>query len=226
MNKETYSLLEGFMLSCMKDSAHDREHIYRVLYNALEIAKGEVGVDYDVLICSCLLHDVGRKEQFEDPSLCHAEVGGEKSYRFLIEHGFGQVFAHKVKHCIKAHRYRTNNLPESIEAKILFDADKLDVAGAIGIARSLVYKGEVAGTLYTVTAEGKVSSGENDTEPSFFGEYKFKLEKLYTHFYTARGKELALGRQHAAVAFYNSLYSEVSSSYQLGKAEMAKLIKQ
>lgn len=65
------------MFSCMEDSVHDKEHIYRVLYNALNIAKTEENVDYDVLICACLLHDIGRKEQFENPSLCHAKVGAE-----------------------------------------------------------------------------------------------------------------------------------------------------
>ena len=47
MTKETYSLLEQYMLSCMEDSAHDKEHIYRVLYNALEIAKDEKKVDFE-----------------------------------------------------------------------------------------------------------------------------------------------------------------------------------
>ncbi len=50
MDKKTYSLLENFMLSCMEDSAHDKEHVYRVLYNALEIAKTESNVDYKILI--------------------------------------------------------------------------------------------------------------------------------------------------------------------------------
>ena len=45
MNKETYRLLENYMLSCMDDAAHDKEHIYRVLYNALEIAKAEQNVN-------------------------------------------------------------------------------------------------------------------------------------------------------------------------------------
>ena len=48
MNRETYSLIEDYMLSCMQDSAHDKEHIYRVLYNALRIAKKERNVDYKV----------------------------------------------------------------------------------------------------------------------------------------------------------------------------------
>ena len=106
MKKETHSLIENYMLTCMEDSAHDREHVYRVLFNALEIAKAESGVDYDVLITACLLHDIGRKEQFENPTLCHAAVGSEKAYKFLIENGFHTKFAEKVRHCILTHRFR------------------------------------------------------------------------------------------------------------------------
>lgn len=91
MTNETYKILENYMLSCMDDSAHDKEHIYRVLYNALAIAQTEDNVDYDVLIGSCLLHDIGRKEQFENPALCHALVGSEKAYQFLIENGFDKI---------------------------------------------------------------------------------------------------------------------------------------
>ena len=66
MTREIYHKIENYMLSIMDDSAHDREHVYRVLYNALEIAKAESDVDYDILIAACLLHDIGRKEQFTD----------------------------------------------------------------------------------------------------------------------------------------------------------------
>ena len=85
MNKETYDLIEGYMLSSMDDAAHDKEHIYRVLYTALDIAKTEEDVDMDVLITACLLHDVGRKEQFENPKLCHAQVGAEKARDSFFE---------------------------------------------------------------------------------------------------------------------------------------------
>lgn len=220
MNKSTYILLENYMLSCMEDSAHDKDHIYRVLYNALEIAKAEQNVDYDVLICACLLHDIGRKEQFANPTLCHAMIGAEKAHEFLREHGFKQSFAKKVKHCIETHRFRRSNPPQSIEAKILFDADKLDVAGAIGIARTLVYKGTVAEPLYTVRSDGTVSNGENDNAHSFFQEYKYKLENVYSNFYTVKGAELAKSRQEHAVQFYNNLYEEVKMAYDGGKTEL------
>ena len=224
MNHDTYSLLENYMLSCMDDSAHDKEHIYRVLYNALEIAKTEQGVDYDILITACLLHDIGRKEQFENPALCHAAVDAEKAYHFLTGHGFEPSFAERVKHCIRTHRYRKGNQPESIEAKILFDSDKIDVTGAIGIARTLIYKGIVGEPLYSVSPDGTVLDGKEDTAPSFFQEYHFKLKKIYSGFYTARGKEIAAGRQKTAEDFCRRLYEEASMPYKNGRTELEHLL--
>ena len=218
MTKDTYTLLESYMLSCMEDSAHDKEHIYRVLYTALDIAGTEEAVDMDVLIAACLLHDIGRREQFEDPNVCHARAGADKAYRFLAEHGFPESFAAHVRDCIFTHRYRKGNQPGTIEAKILFDADKVDVSGAIGIARTLVYKGQVSEPLYTVLPNGQILDGTDDREPSFFQEYKFKLEGLYNKFYTARGAEIAAGRRQAAAAFYDSLLREVRGPYETGSA--------
>ena len=224
MKQESYNLIENFMRSCMDDSAHDKEHIYRVLYNALEIAKAEETVDYDVLIAACLLHDIGRREQFENPSLCHAMVGGEKAYGFLMEHGFNEVFSRKVRHCIQTHRFRKSMQPESIEAKILFDADKLDVTGALGIARSLMYKGNVVEPIYNVLPDGTIGDGSNEEPPSFFREYKFKLEKLYDRFYTVKGAAVAKERQSIAAAFYESLYREVNEGYVSGRRMLQELL--
>lgn len=208
------------MLACMNDSAHDKDHIYRVLYVALDIASHEDMVDYDVLIAACLLHDIGRQEQFADPSLCHAKVGAEKACRFLLHHGFDGEFAKKVASCIGSHSFRANNPPKSVEANILFDADKIDAAGTIGIARVIFYKGQVNEPLYSVDRDGNVLDGSEDTEPSFFQEYKFKLEGIYTKLYTKRGYELAQQRKDAAVAFYDNMLQEVASSYRIGKRKL------
>lgn len=208
-----YRLYEDYMLSCLHDSAHDSEHIYRVLHVATDIASHEAGVDMDILTVSCLLHDIGRKEEYEDPQLCHAAVGAEKAFRFLMQHNWEEERAGRVRDCIAQHRYRNDNRPERIEARILFDADKLDAAGAVGIARTLIYKGKVSEPIYTLKADGTVSDGEDDVVPSFFQEYKRKLEKLYDHFYTRRGTELAQLRKAAAEAFYNSLLEEVRMIY-------------
>ncbi len=220
MDKQTYAVLENYMLSCMEDSAHDKEHIYRVLYHAMTIAKTEENVNYDVLIAACLLHDIGRREQYENPELCHAMVGGEKAYRFLKENGFDESFAMHVRQCIQSHRYRQNNPPKSLEAKILFDADKLDAVGAMGIARTLLYQGIVGDPLYTHRPDGTISNGEHDGTPSFFREYKFKLEKLYDRFYTEKAIEIAKERQLAASSFYKCLLNEVESIQKSGVTEL------
>lgn len=224
MDKATYTLLENYMLSSMADSAHDKEHVYRVLYTALEIAKAEKEVDYDVLIGACLLHDIGRREQLEDPTLCHALVGGDKAYAFLTGHGFPEEYAARVRQCIRTHRFRRNDPPQSLEAKILFDADKLDVAGAMGIARTLVYKGTVSDPLYRLGPDGQVSDGTGDTQPSFFQEYKYKLENLYSRFYTQAGAKMAEQRRPAAVTFYESLLEEVRSAYENGTQALSQVL--
>ncbi len=216
MTEVTFHEIENYMQSCMSDSAHDQEHVYRVLYNALNIADGERDVDLDVLISACLLHDIGRQEQFENPSLCHAEVGGQKAYDFLIKNGFENNFSLHVKSCIETHRFRKSNPPRSIEAKILFDADKLDVTGAIGIARTLIYKGQVSEPLYTLLPDGQIDDGYG-TNPSFFHEYRYKLENIYDTFYTLTGRKLAEERRKNAENFFLKLKSEIMSSYTGGQ---------
>ena len=54
-----------------------------------------------------------------------AEYGSKKAYDWLTEKGFDSDFASKVADCIKCHRFRGSNVPKTIEAKILYDADKI-----------------------------------------------------------------------------------------------------
>ncbi len=223
MTRENYLLWENYMLSCMEDSAHDKEHIYRVLYAALDIARAERNVDLDVLVCACLLHDIGRKEQFKNPQICHARAGADKAYIFLKEHHFTEEFAEQVRACILSHRFRKNNSPQSIEARILFDADKTDVSGALGIARTLLYEGQVSQPLYSLTPDGEVMDGSKDERESFFHEYRHKLEGIYDSFYTIRGKEIARERQAAAADFYQNMLREACVSHREGNKFLREL---
>ena len=223
MDKKQYKKTEQFMLEHMSDSAHDCQHVYRVLYMALDIARTEKA-DYEILITSCLLHDVGREKQFRDPSLCHAAEGGKMAFDFLFDNGWDVSRASHVRDCITSHRYRSDCLPATIEAKILFDADKLDATGAMGIARTILYNGQVNESLYSVDEKGGVLDG-NEKEPfSFFQEYQFKLKNLYDKFHTRRGKEIAKLRQASAVAFYESIFDEVSSSYEAGEKQLTQIL--
>ena len=207
MTAETFSLLEAYMHTCMDAAAHDVQHVYRVLKNARAIAADEPDVDMDVLEAAALLHDIGRPAQLEDPSVDHALYGAELAYDFLLSHGFAADFAERVRHCVRAHRFRRSCEPETTEAKILFDADKLDVTGAIGVARTLLYQGQTDRPLYAVDRAGRMV--ESDDAPSFFREYHFKLENLYDKFYTKKGAALALSRKQAAEDFVAALRREI-----------------
>lgn len=217
MDKILFRTIERYMAECMKDSAHGKDHIYRVLYMALEIAEYEA-VDKEVLTIACLLHDIGREEQFKHPEICHAQIGSEMAYAYLQKLGYDAEKSAHIRDCIRTHRYRTDNEPVSMEARILFDADKLDATGAIGIARTLIYKGIVADPLYDEDEEGNISDGTEDTSESFFHEYKYKLEKMYDKFYTTRAEQIARERQSTAVSFFNGLQKEIADCYKFGKA--------
>ncbi len=224
MNAGIFRTIENHMLGLMKDSAHDKEHIYRVLYMALDIASHEVNVDMDVLIAACLLHDIGREEQYKNPNVCHAQAGSRLAHDFLMGIGWDSTMADHVRECILTHRYRNENLPDSLEAKILFDADKIDATGTLGIARTLIYQGQESEPLYSVDDTGHVLDGASDEPPSFFQEYKLKLEKLYGIFYTKRGRDVAASRRDAAVAFYNSLLAEARECYEAGKCILEEIL--
>jgi uncharacterized protein len=215
MQKEMYLRLENYMISCMNDGAHDCQHIYRVLYNALDIAN-DYHVDKDVLIAASLLHDIGREAQFRDPKLDHAIVGADMAYEFLLHNEWPENKAQHVKDCISAHRFRNSNPPLSIEAKILFDADKLDVTGTLGIARTLAYQGILGEPLYYVDEDGKVLKGTDDERPSFFQEYNWKLNRIYDTLFTGRAKTIAEGRRSASADFYENMYNEVDSTHKIG----------
>ena len=217
MDQSAYRTYEAFMLTHMQDSAHDPQHIYRVLYTALDIAREE-DADRDVLIAACLLHDIGRARQSKDPSLCHALEGGRMAYAYLLGQGWPEDRAAHVRSCIASHRYRADQPPESIEAKVLFDADKLDAAGALGIARTILYNGQHDEPLYTLDPHGRVSESPSPDAPSFVQEYQFKLKRVYDTFFTRRGREIAQQRQRTAEAYYHDLLAEVAAAYEGGAA--------
>ena len=224
MHAEQWRRLEAYMQERMQDSAHDCQHVYRVLNNALEIARYEENVNMDVLMAAATLHDVGRGDERADPGADHAITGGDRAYRLLRDMGFDEAFACHVRQCIRTHRFRRDDPPASIEARILFDADKLDVCGAIGIARTLMYAGAHGQTLYTQASDGTILDGACDPNDTFFREYRSKLEGMYGRFLTRRGAELAALRQAAARNFCAALLSEVRDHADSSRALLTRLI--
>lgn len=195
----------------------------RVLYGALEIARTEEGVDRDVLVCACVLHDIGRREQAADPKVCHAVAGRKRPSAFCWHMGTIRRLPSGWPDASKPTGFRSGPPPQSLEARILYDADKLDATGLWGRPAPCFTPGQMAQPLYSLRADGSISPGAEEEPPSFFREYAYKLCKLYHGFYTQRGQELALARREQAEAFRNGLLAELEELYRMGRDRLEAL---
>jgi len=164
---------------------HDDEHANRVKRIALMIGEKE-SADLKILEVSAELHDVERGK--ED----HALRSAERAREILEELGFEGHFIEKVYHCISTHSFSGNEKPETIEAKILSDADKLDAIGAIGVARAFMYAGERG-------------LGIDDVIMHF----ETKLLKLKDLLYTETAKKIAEKRHRFLLEFYRRIREEM-----------------
>jgi len=124
--------VKKFVKSKMDKSAHDFDHVMRVYRFALRIAKNEK-CDKEVVKLAALLHDVGQTSCKKGQH--HAEVSASIANRYLKSIKYPKTKREKIVNAIKNHRFSTRNKIRSIEEKIIFDADKLDLAGVIGIVR-------------------------------------------------------------------------------------------
>ena len=186
--------------------SHNWDHTLRVYRLCERIGLAE-GVDMDVLLAAAYLHDIGRS--FQDDSngaVCHAEKGALMAEPIVEKLALSETQKNNILHCIQSHRFRGNHEPKTPEAKVLFDADKLDAIGAVGVARAFLFAGEVGARLH--------SDAENieDTEPysiddTGYREFKVKLNKIKDRILTAEGRKLE-GRHMVMVEFFKQFLDE------------------
>jgi uncharacterized protein len=115
-----------------------------------------------------------------------------------------------VEHCIRAHRFRSSESPQTLEAKILFDADKLDVVGAFGVARTLGYAQQAGQPVFAEPSARFVESGEHEAdEPhSAYHEYLFKLRHIIERLHTDPARRIAAKRFNVLESFFKQLADE------------------
>ena len=124
-----------------RDGTHGFDHVERVFNLCLHIGVRE-GADLEVLALAALLHDIARLMESRGEVQDHAKAGAEIAEEYLKKAGYPEEKLKNVVHSIEAHRFSRGPEPQTIEAKILSDADKLDAIGAVGIARVFMYSGE------------------------------------------------------------------------------------
>lgn len=202
--------MRAFAAACCHEEGgcHGPDHAERVHATALAMGK-ELGADLAILSGAALLHDIGRAEESRSRGQrCHAALGAAMAEPLLIELGFADETAAAIRHCIATHRFRDDNRPESLEAKILFDADKLDSLGAIGIGRAFLFAGQVGARLHN-DERALADSLAYSLEDTAYREFKVKLCLLPERMLTPIGRRLAEERQRFMQDFFSRLDAEI-----------------
>jgi uncharacterized protein len=187
--------------------SHDWDHTLRVL-RLCEHMGPEEGADMVVLRIAALLHDIGRSRQDEaNGALCHAAEGAGMAEPLLENLDLDPGRKANVIHCIRTHRFRGGCCPQTIEAKVLFDADKLDAIGAVGVARAYLFAGELGARLHNPNHDiaGTAAYSAEDTG---YREYKIKLCKIRDRILTATGRGLAEERHRFMEQFFERFIAE------------------
>jgi len=187
---------------------HGPDHVQRVHRTALYLGQF-MDAKLDILSAAALLHDIGRRFEMEQQgAICHAEKGSELARGILPKLGFSSEKIEAIAHCIITHRYRGENVPQSLEAKILFDADKLDSIGAIGIGRAFLFAGQVGAKLHNAEVD-ILASRSYSTDDTAYREFKFKMSKVKDRLLTPEGRRLAQERHAFMKVYFERLEREI-----------------
>jgi uncharacterized protein len=195
-----------------EDAAHDFAHVLRVLRLAERIGRAE-GADMEVVRAAVLLHDVARAGE-EKGGQCHAQRGAQRAREILAHHPKQKVEA--VAEAIATHRFRSSKAPVTLEAQVLYDADKLDAIGAIGVARAYAVAGRQGQRLWAEVQPGLAQRSVEQARGDLANnrhtpvhEYVFKLSRLKDALFTEAGREIAANRHAYMVQFFHRLEREV-----------------
>jgi uncharacterized protein len=192
------------------DPVHDFDHILRVLALAERIGAAE-GADLELLRAAALLHDVGRDEA-EANGMDHAEFAAARTRQILD--GAPRERVEAVAEAIIAHRFRSGPPPKSLEGRVLFDADKLDAIGAIGIARAFAYSGRIGRRLWALVTDDYLARWQDGRvgpdEHTAVHEFVVKLSRLKERLFTSEGRRIAEERHAVMTRFFERLADEVA----------------
>jgi uncharacterized protein len=191
-------------------TGHDWWHVRRVFRNASTIAKREKGADIFIVKLGALLHDIADFKFHGGDDV----VGGKVAKKWLKSIGVDNATTEKIVHIVNNVSFKGVGVAskmESLEGKIVQDADRLDAIGAIGIARTFAYGGHMGRPMYN--PEGKTRNNKS------FEEYKKGAPSTIHHFYekllhvrelmnTKTGKKIAIERHRFLEMYLERFYLE------------------
>jgi uncharacterized protein len=189
------------------DGGHDLAHIHRVFRNAMRIHASEGGNDR-ILAASVLLHDCVSVEKNSPLRGQASALAADEAQRILAKLNWNEQDIAAVCHGVLTHSFSANIEPETLEAKILQDADRLDAIGMIGAARCFYTSGRMGAKLYH-PQDPLGESRELDDRSFALDHFPLKLFRLADGFKTATGRQMAQLRNERLVSIRDMLLEEI-----------------
>ncbi|MGR6466182.1 HD domain-containing protein [Rhizobium sp. PAMB 3182] len=194
-------------LDAGNDGSHDLAHIQRVFRNAFRIQAIEGG-NAEVLAAAVLMHDCVSVEKNSPLRTQASRLAAERAASVLGDLGWADVDIEAVAHAILTHSYSAGIPPETLEAKILQDADRLDAIGAIGAARCFYVAGRMGSALYD-PADPRADGRPLDDKAFAIDHFEAKLFKLADGFQTTAGQDFARERHDRLAQFLQHFLDEL-----------------
>ncbi|ODT21460.1 MAG: phosphohydrolase [Kaistia sp. SCN 65-12] len=189
------------------DGSHDVAHLQRVWNNAAAIQAGEGG-DGEILAAAVLLHDCVTVEKNDPLRPQASRLAARKASGVLEGLGWPSERIAAVAHAIETHSFSAGIPPETLEARILQDADRLDAIGMIGVARCFYVAGRLGSALYD-PADPEAADRPLADARFALDHFENKLFKLADGFQTATGARLAAQRHQRLRRFYDEFLDEI-----------------
>ncbi|MDR3530890.1 MAG: HD domain-containing protein [Rhodopila sp.] len=190
------------------DGSHDRSHLLRVWRNATAIAANEHGVDPSVLAAAVILHDCVAVEKNSPHRSQASRLAASRARVILAGLGWDRARIEQTAHAIEAHSFSAGIAPETAEARIVQDADRLDAIGAIGIARCFYVAGRMESSLYDPDDPGAANRPLDD-QTFALDHFGAKLFQVAGNFQTKAGQALAAERTRVMHGFVRALLDEI-----------------
>lgn len=207
--EQALARVKAFARRCFDKASgsHDWDHTRRVVKLCERIGPVE-NADMTVLRAAAYLHDIGRGLQdASNGTICHAEKGAQMAEPMVAGLPFSEEQKQNIIHCIRSHRYRNHHEPATTEARVLFDADKLDAIGALGVARAFLFAGEVGARLHNPDLDPE-NSEPYSADDTGYREFQVKLSKIKDRMLTAEGRKWARERHAFMQDFFNRFLAE------------------
>lgn len=201
------SLAEDVKTRMSNDSAHDFEHVMRVYKNAEKICKKE-NCNPKLVLTAVLLHDIVSYPKYDKRAKLSSIRSSELSKKILKNYAFSKEEIKIVSDAIRDHSFSQNKIPDTIEGKILQDADRLDAIGAIGIARVFAVAGSERRPFYNKDDPFCKKRNPDDRKWTLDHFYK-KLLRLESFMNTDSGKSEAKKRIKFLKNFVKELEKEI-----------------